>query len=567
MAHSTFALLLFASAACFAAATKGPLCSSHPLYTAGMSSQIIRSWSYAVQDADGRQYFTQSAYFPQYKQHSWAPQDNPASTKFAGLDYFTTYSGKKATENFVTLNFQRPAKLYLLVHAYVRGFPPATLAGWTSEGWVERKEQDAASTKLGLGSHKAEMHAPSMAYAFSQTGEDVVIPDAGYIAANIGGITAKGYFSALVAEEDGSPIRAPTPPAGMVIPAGGRCPDALHDKWTAPGTDAADTQTFGKSFETWHPLWDPCFWCAYDHEHGSAAKELMGYTPRYGYTALKNKLQDESPKGFKDIVISEGDFYFYFGIHAHMSKASRFNTQFHTVVMAATDKATKTLQMELRFKADYGMRAVRLAPTGEQEGVSPEDKQLFSAREESRGLRQQRLVNVVNMAALDPKFDYRDAPDQQAGQYEQWGTGAICTATSRFREPTVDFKDMGLALKSTTGNETTMLGRTRDGVFVQSPSTNRQLRGIFEVGDKHCMYKLRDIMGKPAADGSFYTDAYGKKILGGAGPDSVKQFIKPGFSISLNGTYETVDTWLGVYEEGKMGSMRNVALAVDETEN
>lgn len=557
---------LLVSATWLLVLAKGPLCSWHPLYTAGMSHQIIRSWSFSSQEADGSQYWAQSTYIPQYEQHSFHPQADPSSTKYLGLDYFTTHSGKQAEANFVTLNFQREAKVYLLVHAYVSGFPAATLAGWTSEGWVAKKEGSSDKTIFGLGAYKQEMHAPGYAYAFSMTGEDIVIPDAKYIAANIGGITAKGYYSALIGEADGSPVTSPTAPAGMSITPGGRCPDALHNKWTTPGTDKDDVQTSTMQFETWHPLWDPCFWCAYDHEHGSAAKELMGYAPRYGYTALKNNNQNESAKGFKDIVLETADHYVYYGLHAHVSQPTRFSTRFHTLVLAVTDKATKTLQLELRFKADYGLRAVRLALKGDQMPLTPEDQKLFAEQEDGYKHRKHRLLNVINPTSMDPRFLYRDSPDELHGEYEQWATCPICTYTKRWDEPTVDFRDMGLALKDTTGSDTTTLGRMRDGKFYQQPSTNRQLRGKFTISDDNCIYKLRDIAGK-AVNGKFYTDQYGKKLLAGPGEGAIAQYIKPGFSITIDGQYETDDTWTGLYKNGTMGHMRNVGLAVEETQN
>lgn len=557
---------LVLSAIWLLAYAKGTLCSSHPLYTEGMQHQIIRSWSFATQDADGSQYWAESAYLPQYKQHSFHPQADPTSTKYAGLDYFTTHSGKLAKENFVTLNFQREAKVYLLIHAYESGFPPATLPGWTSEGWVAKKEGNDKDTIFGLGARKQEMYAPGYSYAFSKTGEDVVIPDRLFIAANIGGITAKGYFSALIGEADGSPARPPPTPAGMSITPGGRCPDALHNKWTAPGKDKADTETFGKMFQTWHPLWDPCFWCAYDHEHGSAAKEIMGYTPLYGYTALKNDNQNETAKGFKDMVLDTPDHYVYYGLHVHASQPGRFTTRFHTLVIAVTDKLTKTKQVELRFKADYGLRAVRLAAKGEHMPLTPEDQKLYNEQEDGYKPRKHRLLNVINPAAMDPRFEYRDPPDEMHGEYEQWATQPICTYTKRWDEPTVDLRDMALALKDITGTDTTVLGRKRDGVFYQQPSVNRQFRGKFTISDDFCVYKLEDISGK-AAEGKFYTDQYGKKLVAGPGPNNIGQYINPGVTVTVDGEYETADSWLGLYKNGTKGHMRNVGLAVDETQN
>eukprot|EP00171_Calliarthron_tuberculosum_P005281 IDg5281t1 len=238
-------------------------CTDHPLWGSTGNGVLMRSWYYAP-GGDDRMHWSQSVYLPQYTQHSWVPVGDPTSTKYLNLDYFTTHSSRDPVENYCTINFQRRAKVYLLVHGWVRNDPDATLAGWKSEGWVEFKPNTSSNrdTIFGLGKRKGKMYAPSRAYVFSKIAESLTIPSHHVIGSNIRGINLKGYWSVLISEADGS---ASVPPKSPPTP-----PTRRHTK---------------KMFKTYHPLWDPCFWCAYDHEHGSDAKSLMGYAPKYGYTA------------------------------------------------------------------------------------------------------------------------------------------------------------------------------------------------------------------------------------------------------------------------------------------
>lgn len=70
-------------------------------------------------------------------------------------------------------------------------------------------------------------------------------------------------FDIYLGEADGS---APAPPAvatvlnGVEIWPNSRCPQELHDLWMTPNVDAADEDTAGKSWHTWHPQVDPVYW-------------------------------------------------------------------------------------------------------------------------------------------------------------------------------------------------------------------------------------------------------------------------------------------------------------------
>lgn len=546
------------------------VCKDHPLAKVAKKGVLIRSWSYDMNEKK-KMYFTESVYFPRYAGHKFVPVNNQLSTNYENLDLFSTKSRNKATDGFCNIFFQRKAKVYLLVHGHVRGDPKAYLRGWKSEGWAMLSKEYSSNRRLvfGLGKRRGNMTIPHRAYVFSKVASKVQIPSHKALGAKIRGIKLAGYWSLLVAEADGSKTKAPRNPPGINIPAGGRCPEALHDKWVTRGTDPSDPQTFDKEFKTFHPLWDPCYWCAYDHEHGSDAKSLMGYAPKYGYTAMKNGLQKEAHKGFKDFVLEVKGKYLYYGLHAQMSKGRRFGARHHTLVMAVTDKRSKgKLQLELNFKADYGHRAVRLRKKGQSPLTSDDEK--LDEQINGRGPRRRRLINVYDPENINRRFRYRRSPFERRGEYEQWATVPMCSKARRGFEPTVDFKDMGLALRSlnSTPSDVVNLGRTRDGVFIQNPSTNREFKAkSFLLAESECYFYSPATGLKPDKSGKFYTDVYGNEAVKGPAHNACAQFMRPGFRLEVSGRFETIDTWYGLYQEGKKGHMRNVGYAISESEN
>ena len=137
-------------------------------------------------------------------------------------------------------------------------------------------------------------------------------------------------------------------------------------------------------------------------------------------------------------------------------------------------------------------------------------------------------------------------------------TQPICSKVKRWGEPTVDFRNMALAMKSGSGNGITVLGRFRDGKLVPQTSENRQFRAEnFRLSDKLCMFALPYIFGAQK-DGKFYTDVYGSKLYSSPGPGRVAQFIKEGFAYEITGEFDTEDTWDGLYIKGGEGSFRDV---------
>lgn len=440
----------------------------------------------------------------------------------------------------------------------------AKLAGWKSEGHAVVVEGEDHESRFGVHRH-VYRGAQKDVFVFSKVGREVVLPNKRWLRDEVEGIRTSGWFNVLVAEKTGLAAEEPVRPDGISFKAGGRCPDALHEMWRVDGHDMDDPVTSKMSWKTYHPLWDPCYWCAYNHEHGSDPKTLMGYVPKYNYTAWKNYRQDESHGGFKGFVLRSGNYFFYYQIHAHLSKPRRFHARTHTLVIAVTDAKTKELMVELHFKADFGVAATKLA--GEMGDLIPldRDKELFNLIGRSKGLRQ---VNVVDPKNLDVRLRHNKR-FASLGNNEHWFTTPMCSTASR-RGVQVDFKNPGTGLRTLRSSldDFVRLGRERHGEFVESGSNRRDFRvKKLRIAANLCNFELQNIHGKVSAEGKFYTDPFGRELLDGHGKYAIAQIIKPGFMFELQGKFNPSDTWLGLHKLDYDGSMMDVGLAIDPNEN
>ncbi len=395
-----------------------------------------------------------------------------------------------------------------------------------------------------------------------------MLPSVEWVRKNINGLKTNGYYVILVAEASGEPVQKPAPPEGVEITAGGRCPKELHDAWRTKPTDENDEQTRNMTFATHHPLWDPCYWCGYDHEHGSSAKQLMGYEPKFGYVALKNRNEDESHNGFKGIVMQVENQLVYYGLHMHMSHPRRFFTRFHTAVFAVVDANTKELLLELSYKADYGFVATRLKKGGHYP-LREIDRELHERQVNQKVSRGMRVVNVINPGNLDKRFMYREKGNILKGEYEQWVMQPLCSKKQGLREPVVDIKDPLQALRTaeSDSDDAIILGRDLHGRFKRNVGVNRDFRVTnLQIAEEFCQFRLSEIGGIPKS-GVFYTDVYGKRIIKGPGRHAVRQYIKPGFRLNITGIFMVDDTWLGLHKKGIMGGLRDITYSVDPTQN
>lgn len=256
-----FGWLVLLLGATFSSAERGMMCKDHPLYKQNPSikSEIIRSWKYKGRKKELR--WHASYYMPRYKNHVYSPQEKFNCKKYADLDLFVTNMDRNPARDSVTLHFQRPAKVYLLVGARGRN-KNAKLSGWKPEGWARLVQGAGKPANFGL-KRKMQFHFPGSVYVFSQTlkGTEAQIPNIKWVQRHMQGLRASWFLGVLVAEVDGKPVRQPYNPLGVNIHAGGRCPDDLHNEWKILGRDKDDPHINDIYFKTFHPLWDPCYWC------------------------------------------------------------------------------------------------------------------------------------------------------------------------------------------------------------------------------------------------------------------------------------------------------------------
>lgn len=302
---------------------------------------------------------------------------------------------------------------------------------------------------------------------------------------------------------------------------------------------------------------------AYDHEHGSAAPILMGYKPKYGYTAWKNNRQNEAHEGFKSFVMKKGDYMIYYEVHSQSSNMSRIKTRFHTITMVFMHAKTGEKMMEVTHKADFGYLGARdrVKTKNIVHPLRAEDKRI--ARAQRGKHRAFRALNIVDVNNLDYRYELRPNPGN--GGYEGWATRPMCTGGRYFVNVITDIERPSTGLKSDTDFTTRVkLGRTFRGKFVQNTGMSRSIRFSKNtiVGASSCVFE-----GGKKPQGYFYTDVYGLKVVKGPGPNAVRQYIKKDFETTYSFALETADQWLGLYQEGDKGFFKDSGFGIDANRN
>ncbi|CAN8076345.1 unnamed protein product [Agarophyton chilense] len=518
-------------------------CADHPVYSPTLNPVLVSSWTFL----SGRNR-TDAFYYPRYTGRRFAPVSDQKSTVYHGLDWFYASNYKQpVTDSFVRLNLHRDAKIYLIVGAsYDRNYPPATLRDWNSEGWAERV--DDFEDEFVYGVHQRDSKwLPNRAYIFSRGAKgSATLPSQAWIEDNISGVNAIGGWYAMIAQSDGTPSKPPAQPTGVteaILP-NQRCPNALHDTWVTPENDASDLDVSGKMWPTWHPQWDPCYWCAYDHEHGSATLPLMNYAPKFGYTPWKNENEDESHEGFKCAVFRSGAYYVCFCIHAQTSSVRRIGLRSHSIIFVVTDAATKELLVEVTHKGYFGFTGVRKRGGGFMGLTADEEDRRLALRADGHSTNK-RSVNVIDVNALNPEYEYND--DLMRGRYEEWTTNAICSGHGHDGMLNMDIRNPITGIVSSArADEKVNLGSMKDGTLLRHDGSSKLVHfRDFQFGEDYCIFNLRDIHGGRSVNGTFYTDPTGKKLMSGPGKSNLRQFVKPGFKFQMTGHYDVVDPWGG----------------------
>lgn len=284
----------------------------------------------------------------------------------------------------------------------------------------------------------------------------------------------------------------------------------------------------------------------------------MGYTPKFDYTAWKNGRMDESDEGFKGFVIRTSKYFIYFSLHAVQSGLRRTTVQFHTINLVVKDRRTKETYLDISHKGDFGFQAVQLKNGGFMP-INKKEEKIMKDQEEKEQAMNFRSVNVIDVNKLDNRFKFRKTV--LIGEYEFWNTMPICTEPKNLRKLLeVQFKLVNTGIKSLKSPNTIVrLGRMIGKKFYKSTGLNRSISASeLKIGARYCPGK---------ASGVFYTDAAGKTVLKGPGRNAVRQFVKPGFSMVLDGRFETVDNWVGLHLEGGRGFFVDMGYGIDPDKN
>lgn len=394
-------------------------CNQHPAYKPHWIPPLLRSFAELPRPA----MFDRIVYIPRHTQHNYRPLADPTSTVYHNLDLFFS-GGVRARHQLARLYFQRPATVYLFVGASATSakrnhHSVLKLPGWNGHGWASLPGPSDV-LQFGVRQKMGRISMQKYVYVFSKKSNPdntLVVPSPAWVRNHlVAPFQTIANFQVRIAERNRRPSPFPGLFQGKVVYHNQKCPDELHDTWKVMANDPKDPDTKGRFFNSWHPAWDPCFWCAYDHEHGSSPYHLMGYRPRYNYAAWKNNRESESDPGFKGFVLQQGDYMFYFSLHAQASNLRRVNEQYHTIAVAITHARTKELMYEITHKADYGFLSAR----GKNVDFVPLSRYDEKMKEEQKAKwvrRRFRSINVIDKGNLDGRLLYR--PEVIDGVYEE----------------------------------------------------------------------------------------------------------------------------------------------------
>jgi len=414
----------------------------------------------------------------------------PKLTQFAGWDLLDVPGSDSTRSDWLQLYLNRPTTLKVIwdkTALWLAGWPKETISVGSKTYTVYTKPFGAGEVALGS-------------------------PGAG-----------NGEYWVLLAEANGQPSTEPALPGGITErpQPNQTCPTWLETVWRAMGPDGAE-------YPTWRPQIDPVYWCYYGYEHNSDPG-LIGYQASFTYTANKFNNQKEPIEGFKGFAVRNGDVGWYINIHSETSTEARVCARFHTVVVTAYNWKSKEKLVELAYKGDFGASKVN-------EGSNP----------------------FFQISCLDP-FDGKTKTQEQIAQETK--------ASKRIREATANsgYEQWDGGLNKAIGMEFSGNGM---GIDIQNPATtcaNIQCPSVISNGGSSSTRRTihfsnltityapsKDASDNKSGDGYFYTDPYGVATItpdvnGQVPGNAIKQFVKPGLSITLDGGFETEDAWRGLY--------------------
>lgn len=294
----------------------------------------------------------------------------------------------------------------------------------------------------------------------------------------------------------------------------------------------------------------------------------MGYAPKFEYTAYKNNREDENHHGFKGMVLRVGEYFMYWSIHAQTSNLLRTQVRLHTITLAVTNATTKELLVEVSHKGFFGFLAVRAPPPKGFIPLTPEEEKIRDELHANNFAKNKRSINAICRDDLNPNYLYR-RPEKNLlrGQYEDWTTGPLCAEPGHRGMIRVDFTNPITGFKSVEErDEKVLLGGNSGRTFIRNDGSSRiVILSNFLLSEDNCMFKLANIKGGHYDNGVFYTDVTGTTIVDGPGETSIRQFLKPGFELKLDGVgvFQAESSWLGLFEKGARRGLSSYGFPVD----
>lgn len=470
----------------------GAAAPAHPVEGLDTLEHPLVAKYYRVLEFDNKDERLQFAGVEDFK---YSPRQS-AFEKFEGWDVLVTPwpwgVPSNNADKWLHLTLNRDAEMVLLIPEWSE--PAAWLKGW----------ETGYSSALNDEGKRINYKTYRKAFVKGQ----VVLPS-----------IFETQYTLLLSEKGGTPSAEPALPEGITErpQPNQSCPPWLANSWTATGPD-------GKTYKGWQPQIDPIYWCYYGHDHGSDPS-LVGYEAAFDYIAFHNNRQNERHEGFKGFAFKEGNVGWYINVHATTGLISRACVRHHTVTFFAKDLTTGEKLLELGYKGDYGA------------AVSNQNEDLVLQPQQANCPDQKAIAAETNAVKALRVFDGSTDP----GDYERWRGG-----TNRYLG--MDFPAWSTGMTLDIRNPTTGCN-ARACSQASLTETNAEQRTLRFHELSFSYNSLLDKSDGKAADGVFYTDAYGY-VQDDDGLNTVKQFIKPGFEALLEGHYVTQDAWRGLYVKG-----------------
>jgi len=283
------------------------------------------------------------------------------------------------------------------------------------------------------------------------------------------------------------------------------CSAAVHDDYKVQGPD-------GQWYASWHPQIDHYSNCRFDHEHGSNPALIGPVTwpygtslvPAYGYVSGKAN-ETEGHAGFKTYVFRLQGYAWmlthHFGTSSPQVAACH---RFHALDLVIVDDAG-TVQANIHWMGDYGPATANQVQNNAD--LTPPACPTQAADARAAGSNGQREIPVGTTGTT----------------YEPWRLDtreltAIGLRSGALTINTPDAQKACDALACTTGVARSLLANEPNRGVFRFLTFNQPTQGTFRISG--------------AVTGTFYTDPYGMATRSSTDSDAVKQYIKPGFSIT-----------------------------------